>query len=172
MIVLGLGSNMGDRLQNLQAALQLLEKRLAVNIVSVSNVYETAPFGVTDQPDFLNMVVMATTGLPPMELLRECLTVENLLGRVRTRRWGPRTIDIDLLIYDEIQLQLPELSLPHPGIAERGFVLIPLSDVWPDLLLGNGRRVVDMADEFLAAKPAEVKLWRKVRQDSGGKWLA
>lgn len=166
MIVLGLGTNMGDRLQNLQRALKLLESRSAVRIDFVSNIYETVPFGVTEQPDFLNMVVVAETDLAPVELLMECLAVEDLLGRVRTLRWGPRTIDIDLLIYDDLQLQLPELTLPHPGIAGRGFVLRPFGDVLPDFRLGNGRSVAEMAEECLSDKPDEVKLWREVRWDS------
>lgn len=169
MIILGLGSNMGDRFKNLEEALHLLEIRSAVKIIAVSNIYETAPFGVFDQPDFFNMVARVKTKLTPDELLRECLLVENLMGRIRTQPWGPRIIDIDLLLYDEINLLSPGLTLPHPGIIERGFVIIPLADISPEIILANGQTVAALADDFMADKPDEVRFWRKIRWESDKK---
>lgn len=164
MIILGLGTNVGERELNLSRALQMMDSRYGINIKAVSSIYETAPYGVTDQADFLNMTVLVETGLKPLELLQACLSVEREMGRVRTRRWGPRIIDIDLLLYDDIKLSTAELTLPHPGIMQRGFVIIPLKDIAPDFFLPNGRTVSDTAVEF-AGDEGAVRLWKDVRWD-------
>ena len=169
MIILGLGTNLGKREQNLQQALKLLVADGTIRLDRVSSLYETAPFGVIDQPDFLNMVVSLKTDLSPQELLHKCLHVENELGRIRTRHWGPRIIDIDLLFFDEVQLQSEELTLPHPGILQRAFVVLPLRDLVPSLRLENGRTVMDMALEFEQLGGSGVRIQKKVEWDSVAK---
>jgi 2-amino-4-hydroxy-6-hydroxymethyldihydropteridine diphosphokinase len=109
-------------------------------------VYETDPVGITDQPAFLNMIVCIDTDAPAHELLHEALAIERVLGRVREVRWGPRSIDIDLLLYDGPPIVEPDLDLPHPRLAERQFVLVPLAEIAPDLILPDGRLACDAAD--------------------------
>ena len=110
MILIGLGSNLGERECQLEQALQRLEQAGDLNIIGVSNLYETKPVGDTDQPEFMNMAARVETLLAPLELLQRCLAVENKMGRVRTRRWGPRIIDIDLLEYNARRVYQPELT--------------------------------------------------------------
>ena len=171
MILIGLGSNLGERDCQLEQALQRLEQAGEMRIVSVSNLYETKPVGVTDQPKFLNMAARLDTPLTPLELLKRCLAVENEMGRLRTRRWGPRIIDIDLLEYDKRRVRLTELILPHPEIVNRGFVLIPLNDIAPELILENEKTVAEMAGLFLAGTQNDVRLWKKVSWDTVRKCL-
>lgn len=166
MILLGLGTNLGDRERNLSTALALLEQEQGVRIEKASRIYETAPFGVTDQPDFLNMVVRVRTSLSTDALLHACLSVEARMGRVRTRRWGPRIIDIDLLVYDRHHILSRELVLPHPGILHRAFVLIPLRDVAPRVRLSNGKTAAAAAKDLSAQERDSVKLWKTVSWDS------
>ena len=134
---LGLGSNLGDRQATLQAALAALTKQPDLHLERVSSLYETAPIGLTQQPDFLNIVARVSTSAEPLVLLQHCLQVEAALGRIRRERWGPRTIDIDLLWYEGATLSSPELVLPHPRMAERAFVMLPLSEIAPDLAIGG-----------------------------------
>ena len=129
---LGLGSNLADRLANLQAALAALPP--AITILAASPVYETAPWGYRDQPAFLNQVVQASTALDPHALLAHLKAIESLLGRTPTFRYGPRLIDLDILLYDDLVLESTDLSIPHPRLHERAFVLVPLADLAPDLL--------------------------------------
>jgi len=166
MILVGLGSNLGDRQTQLQQALQRLEEKHDLRVAAVSNIYETKPVGDMEQPDFLNMVALLETELTPLALLQQCLAVETDMGRVRTRRWGPRVIDIDLLVYHENEMNTLHLTLPHPEIINRGFVLIPLNDVAPGLLLASGRSVAAMASAYLASNPESVRLWKKISWDS------
>lgn len=137
---LGLGSNLGDRLENLRNAARLLASARGVTVRRSSRVYETEPVGPR-QPEFLNAVVKVRTDLDPRGLLEACRAVESELGRVRTDRWGPRTIDVDLLSFDELTLDEPDLVLPHPRMHERGFVLVPLLELDPDPMLPGGRRL-------------------------------
>ena len=166
MILIGLGSNIGEREQNLQQALGLLETDGAVRIEKVSSIYETVPFGVMDQDDFLNMVVAVETELSPENLLQKCVTVENAMGRVRSRHWGPRIIDLDLLIYDAVQMQTDNLTLPHPGIGKRAFVLIPMRDVAMDFQLPGRLTIGSMLAGLTESGGQEVRLWKKVEWDS------
>ncbi|MGB9723302.1 MAG: 2-amino-4-hydroxy-6-hydroxymethyldihydropteridine diphosphokinase [Chloroflexia bacterium] len=130
-VYLGLGSNLGDRLANLRQALTRLAE--VASIEAVSSVYETAPWGVRDQPRFLNAACRARTSLPPERLLEELQRIEQALGRRRGERWGPRTIDLDILFYDGQVLDTPELTLPHPLLHERAFVLVPLAEIAPEV---------------------------------------
>lgn len=126
---IALGSNMGDREANLMSAIEALDAEPGIRVTGVSGIYETDPVGYTDQPAFLNMAVAVRTELAPLELLRTQLRLESGLGRIRQVRWGPRTIDLDLLLYDNVRMDQEELTLPHPRMMERAFVLVPLHDV-------------------------------------------
>lgn len=129
-IFLGLGSNLGDRAKNLKDAIKLI----GLPIVAESAIYETEPVDYLKQPWFLNQVLQCETSFHPLKLLKECQRVENELGRTREISKGPRTIDIDLLFYNDEILSTPELTIPHPGIPQRRFVLIPLNEIAPDFV--------------------------------------
>jgi 2-amino-4-hydroxy-6-hydroxymethyldihydropteridine diphosphokinase len=139
---LGLGSNLGDRLANLLAAVDGLRRR-GIRVVRSSRVYETEPVG-PDQPDFLNAVIEVDTDLGARELLATCLDVEAALGRERAERWGPRVIDLDVLTFGRETIDEPGLLVPHPRMHERGFVLIPLLELDADPPLPDGRRIADL----------------------------
>lgn len=151
---LGLGSNLGDRLTALQRAVDLLGEQRGIRVVRTSRVFETEPVG-PPQPDYLNAVAEVRTALAPLELLDACRSVEDRLGRVRRVRWGPRTIDVDVLGYDRLVVDEPDLSVPHPRMHERGFVLVPLLELDPDPLLPGGRRVgsLRLAPTALRVRP-------------------
>ena len=134
---LGLGGNLGDRHWHLAEAVRRLDQPPGLAVLTVSSVYESPAFGPVVQPDFLNVVVGVDTTLSPMELLAECLRLETALGRVRRERWGPRTVDLDVLLYDAVVLADEALTLPHPGMRERNFVLTLLAEIAPDLNLGG-----------------------------------
>src|SRR5256884_9967209 len=138
---LGLGSNQGDRVALVNAALERLQASGRVRVIKRSSFYETAPVGVTDQPRFVNLVAEVHTDLDPQDLLELALAVERTLGRVRTERWGPRTGDIDILLYDGVQVDTPTLVIPHPGMTRRRFVLGPLLAIAPDAALPDGPRL-------------------------------
>ena len=131
---LGLGSNLGDRFLLLREAVQMINKSAGIKISRVSPVYESEPIGVTHQPRFLNAVLEILTDLDEKELLKVCQTIEKDLGRERKEHWGPRNIDIDILIYDDLVSSTKELSIPHPFFHEREFVLRPMADIAPDLV--------------------------------------
>lgn len=142
--VLSLGSNLGDRMAHLQAAVEALPA-LGVRVLAVSRVYETDAVGGPEQGPFLNIVALAETGAAPLDLLAACHAVEAQHDRRRDVRWGPRTLDIDLIAYDGLRSDDPELTLPHPRAAVRAFVCVPWLDVDPDAVLPEGR-VRDLAD--------------------------
>lgn len=129
---LALGTNLEERENNLIQAINALHGVAGIKVISLSNVYETDPVGYVEQPAFLNMVVKIETTLDPESLLENTLRIEQELGRVRTVRWGPRLIDIDILFFGHEQVELPDLQIPHPSLLDRAFVLIPLRDVWGD----------------------------------------
>jgi 2-amino-4-hydroxy-6-hydroxymethyldihydropteridine diphosphokinase len=131
---IGLGSNIGDRGKNLSAAIEMLKNTDGVTVTAVSHVYETTPVGYILQPDFFNCAVEVETYLEPYALLDACQKIENSLGRVRTIRWGPRTVDLDILFFGGLVINEERLSIPHPEASKRGFVLTPLMDIAPDLL--------------------------------------
>jgi 2-amino-4-hydroxy-6-hydroxymethyldihydropteridine diphosphokinase len=141
---LGLGSNLGDRRQHLAEAVRRLHAGPALQVMKVSSVYESSPVGVTAQPDFLNLVAQVKTTYAPQELLAECLRIEADLGRVRRERWGPRTIDIDLLLYGDLRIDDESLMVPHPRIRERSFVLTPLAEIASGLKL-DGKTIGELA---------------------------
>lgn len=144
-VLLGLGSNLGDRLAYLRAGVAGL-RRGGVCITGGSRVYESPPLGPVEQGAFLNAAVAGETHLAPRELLALALAVEAGQGRVRAVRWGPRTLDVDLLWYEGVRLDEPGLTLPHPGLASRAFVLRPLADLVPALALPDGRTVAEAVE--------------------------
>jgi len=125
-----LGSNLGDRVAYLARASDALAALPDTSVLATSRVYETAPQDVTDQPAFLNQVLCLETGLAPLELLRACQAIEHASGRVRQRRFGPRTIDVDILLFQGVESDDPELTLPHPRMMQRAFVMAPLAEIW------------------------------------------
>jgi 2-amino-4-hydroxy-6-hydroxymethyldihydropteridine diphosphokinase len=131
-VYIALGSNLGDRSANLEAAVEALPP--SVRVLLRSPIYETPPWGYTDQPAFLNQVIQAETELSPQDLLTYFKKIEEQLGRQPTIQYGPRKIDLDLLFYDDLVLESPSLTIPHPQLAERAFVLLPLADLDPDLV--------------------------------------
>jgi len=157
--VLGLGCNLGDREENLAAAVDGLEKLPKTRVMAMSNLYETAPFDVlSEQPDYLNCCVVVDTKLPPEELLERCLAIESKLGRVRTEYHGARTMDIDLLLYEGCEQSTEKLALPHPRIRERAFVMVPLSDLFPGCqALPFG---FDFAEDYQKVDKSGVKLYK------------
>ncbi|MBQ8682805.1 MAG: 2-amino-4-hydroxy-6-hydroxymethyldihydropteridine diphosphokinase [Selenomonadales bacterium] len=146
MIFIGLGSNLGDRKQQLEMAVQKLEARGDIRVVKRSSVYESEPFGVKDQPDFLNMVIAVETELSPEALLDACLLTEEQLGRVRHRYWGERTIDIDLLTYHNEVRRTQRLRIPHMYLAMRRFVLMPLAEIAGDEIIQHGKTAMQLLD--------------------------
>ena len=129
---IGIGSNEGDREGNCREAVELL--REAGTVAGVSSFYETEPVGFREQRDFINIVAAVETALPPVELLRICRAIEDRLGRKRGVRWGPRTADLDILLYGDAVLNLPDLEVPHPRLSERAFVLVPLAEIAPGVV--------------------------------------
>lgn len=129
---IAIGSNLGDKEKNLRRALLLLTQQ-GVEVVRVSSFLSTEPYGVTDQPQFLNAVACVRTSLAPLALLDVLLATELAMGRVRLRHWGERNIDLDLLLYEDVVLDTPRLHLPHPDMQNRDFVLLPLAEIAPEL---------------------------------------
>jgi 2-amino-4-hydroxy-6-hydroxymethyldihydropteridine diphosphokinase len=129
---LGLGSNLGDREGNLRRVLSLLGQKMVVK--DISSIYETEPWGYALQPTFFNMVCAVETGLSPQELLKLVQGVERDLGRVPTFQYGPRTMDVDILLYGEDVIDTPALQVPHPHLWERAFVLVPMAEIAPSLI--------------------------------------
>lgn len=132
-VFLGLGANLGDPVSMLSRALEALDALDGVAVTAASSFYRTSPIGVTDQPDFINLAAEGQTHLAPDEFMSAILKVERKLGRIRTERWGPRTIDIDLLLYGAREIDSPILRIPHPRMLQRRFVLVPLLEIAPEL---------------------------------------
>lgn len=164
-VALGLGSNVGDGPAHFAAA--IAELRSLGSIERISPYYRTAPVGGPDQDDYLNAVVLVETELAPGELLAATTRIEQGRGRIRRERWGPRTLDIDILLYGDSVVDEPGLTVPHPRMTERRFVLAPLLDVWPDAKLPGGRGLVD----FLPAV-ADQEVERVARFNPAPTWAA
>ena len=126
---LGLGSNVGDRKDNLKQAINKISEVTGIEVTKISSRYETKPYGKTDQPDFINMAIEIDTNLSPLDLLGTVLAIEHELGRVTTEVWGPRTIDIDILLYEDLELDLADLKVPHPEMHLRSFVIDPMDEI-------------------------------------------
>lgn len=146
-VLIGLGGNLGDPQQNMVAALDLIDADPDCRVEEVSSYWRTPPWGKLDQPDFINACARVSTRLEPHEFLALCLTSEKALKRVRTERWGPRSIDIDILFFGNRAISEEGLTVPHPRIAERAFVLAPLAEIAPDLVL-DGQSIGERAKEI------------------------
>lgn len=135
---IGIGSNLGDKVGYIKQALAGLEAYPGIRLLRVASLYETAPWGGIDQAWYVNTVAEIDSQLAPEQLLEVCLDIEKQLGRTREVRWGPRTLDLDLLLYGQRKIELPQLQVPHPRLTERAFVLVPLAELRPELILTQG----------------------------------
>jgi 2-amino-4-hydroxy-6-hydroxymethyldihydropteridine diphosphokinase len=144
-VYLSLGGNLGDPADSMGVALRILDAHEDIRVVTVSSLYRTPPWGKLDQPDFLNAAAELVTGLAPRALLDFCLDAERTLKRVREERWGPRLIDIDILTYGDQIIHEAELEVPHPRMLERAFVLAPLAEIAPEVVIGS-KRVAERLD--------------------------
>ena len=150
---LSLGSNIGDRLVYLRKATRRLNEHLEINVAKISSIYETAAWGLEDQADFYNLVLEVKTNLTPVALLKVCQKIEHELERNRGIRWGSRTIDIDILLYEGVEISEECLTIPHPYLLERAFVTIPLAEIAPnEQVLGKKISTVAMAHAKLETK--------------------
>ncbi len=154
---IGLGANLGDRCNAIAGALTALGATDGVEILAVSSVYATPPWGVVEQPEFLNACALLRTSFAPHVLLARCKAIEGALGRTPTVRWGPRAIDIDLLFYDDVMMATPDLTLPHPGLFERLFVLAPLAEIMAGRSVA-GRALDDVVAQRATADSERVRL--------------
>lgn len=166
---IGLGSNLGEREQQLEQAIMQLHRHPDIHVIGCSSMYETKPVGYVEQDDFLNMVIRVRTALAPLELLRVLLATERELGRIRQFANGPRTIDLDLLLYEGIEMNTAELVLPHPRMFERGFVLIPLLE----LMEAHQDHTLNVILEHMATCDQDgVVRWREVDwQEESGRFV-
>ena len=167
-VLLSLGANQGDRVGNLETAVSTLDRFLSVRAVSAT--YETLPMYASDQPLFLNLAMVADTELPPSALLAAAKALERRLGRRPGHRFGPRPIDVDIIFYDDLTVDTPALRIPHPAMAERGFVLTPAADLVPDWRHPeNGATVADL---LAALGPVpDVRLWSEATRYVVGQTL-
>lgn len=152
---IGLGSNLGRKEENIRRALEMLGGRRGIGLAGVAPLYKTGPVGYADQDWFLNTVAEIETSLPPRELLEVLMGIEKEMGRRRTVRWGPRVIDLDILLYGEAAIDTPDLVVPHPRLEERAFAVVPLADLRPALLLPGGRAAAALAADLAGAQRVE-----------------
>lgn len=159
VVYLSLGSNLGDRLAFLKFGVKRLGQDVNISIIKCSSIYETAPVGLTEQPNFLNMVVELQTIYQPLELLKATQAIQQKSGREFKIRWGPRTLDLDILLFNQENIEMDELSVPHPRMHERGFVIIPLRELAPSLYIPSVNKSVQQVYEELLDKEG-VRFWK------------
>ncbi|AYV68823.1 MULTISPECIES: 2-amino-4-hydroxy-6-hydroxymethyldihydropteridine diphosphokinase [Niallia] len=159
-VYLSLGSNIGDRLEYIREAVQMLHNQEEIKVVNISSVYETDPVGYEEQALFLNIVIQVETSLNPLSLLEQCQKIESELGRKRIIRWGPRTIDLDILLYNQENIVSEKLIIPHPRIEERAFVLVPLIEIAPDIKLPNKPILLKESLQLLRDREG-VRVWKQ-----------
>lgn len=145
---IALGSNLHTPLEQLKRALNALAQLPQTQLMAVSSFYRSKPLGPQDQPDYLNATVEISTALSPLTLLDELQRIENEQGRVRLRRWGERTLDLDILLYGDEIIQTERLTVPHYDMHNREFVIVPLAEIAPNLILPNGQKLAELADRF------------------------
>jgi len=165
-VFIALGTNIEPRLSHLKDALKKIEANVSINLKKQSSIYETAPVGYLEQADFLNMVIEVETSLSPIELLDFCQSIENELGRERNIRFGPRTIDLDILTYNEENIKVERLTIPHPRMHERAFVLVPFFEIASELYIaGINKRVSTLIKELPKSELKDVKRWTQNESD-------
>ncbi|MFQ3546666.1 2-amino-4-hydroxy-6-hydroxymethyldihydropteridine diphosphokinase [Halobacillus rhizosphaerae] len=158
-----LGSNIDEREVYLSNALNLLEGKGEITITKRSSVYETDPVGYTDQNEFLNMVVEVETLLSPYQLLDVCQSIEEELGRKRVVKWGPRTIDLDILLYNDENIEVERLRIPHPHMHERAFVMVPLAELNGQVRLSSiNRNAQEVLESMPEAEKAGIRIWGRL----------
>jgi len=144
VVYIGLGSNLANPIKQIKQALLLLDTLPITHIITHSSLYRSTPLGPQNQPDYINAVAKLNTELSPFNLLSELQAIETKQGRVRRQHWGPRTLDLDILLYANEQLQTPWLNLPHSGLSKRAFVLYPLQECAPNLVLPHGQHISEL----------------------------
>ncbi|MDF2941040.1 MAG: folK [Gammaproteobacteria bacterium] len=147
---LGLGSNLNNPVEQIKQAIVEIAEFETTAVLAQSSLYESAPLGPQDQPHFINAVLAIETELSPLDLLKACQTLELKHGRVKKRHWGERTLDIDILLYGNEIIDLPELTVPHKGLKQRNFVIQPLAEIAPDLCLASGETVKNLNQNLQA----------------------
>lgn len=169
-VYLSLGGNLGDPAKSMGAALRLLDADARVSVIGVSSLYRTPPWGKLDQPDFLNAAAELSTSLEPHGLLDLCLEIERQLKRVREERWGPRLVDLDILTFGERTIHDAGLDVPHPRMLDRAFVLVPLAEIAPDLVVGQttlAQRLAQIDNSGIEKLPSGNAWWRDVPDEDG-----
>ncbi|AFI45537.1 2-amino-4-hydroxy-6-hydroxymethyldihydropteridine diphosphokinase [Pasteurella multocida subsp. multocida] len=147
-VYIALGSNLQTPIAQLEAALAALANLPTTQLIHVSSFYQSKPLGPQDQPDYVNAVAHLRTTLPPLTLLDHLQQIENTQGRVRLRRWGERTLDLDILLYEHVVCQTERLTLPHYDMTNREFVIVPLFEIAPDLCLPSGQSLLELMKKF------------------------
>lgn len=167
---IALGSNISPRAQYLYQAIDRIEEHEGIHVLQRSSIYETVPVGYTEQSDFLNMVIHVKTNLSAQELLSYCQSIEQTLGRERLVKWGPRTIDLDILLYNQENIESEQLMVPHPRLQERAFVLVPLYEIDQELHVPHMQQSVKQLLSALADEEIEgVKPWKPKNGESESK---
>ncbi|RAK16536.1 2-amino-4-hydroxy-6-hydroxymethyldihydropteridine diphosphokinase [Anoxybacillus vitaminiphilus] len=157
---IALGSNIGNRLQYLHDAVKKLDEHEQISVVDTSSIYETEPVGYIEQDYFLNMVVRVKTALSPFALLEVTRKIEDDFGRKRVIRWGPRTLDLDILLYNQENIETEQLIIPHPRMLERAFVLVPLLELNPNIYIPNNEKSLLLIIDELPDKEG-VRIWKQ-----------
>lgn len=155
IVFIGIGTNIGDKKENIQRALNFMRTITSLTMIRVAPIYRSQPVGYMDQDWFLNTVAELKTWLLPHDLLKTLLDIENEMGRKRAIRWGPRVIDLDILLYGDLYVRSPDLEIPHPLMNKRAFVVVPLADLRPDLTLPGGVAAAQLAVELMKEQPVE-----------------
>lgn len=167
-IYLALGSNIGNRKNYLQEAVEKLQKEKKIEVTQLSSIYETDPVGVTEQGPFLNMVLELYTCHKPYDLLKTTQRIEQELNRVREKRWGPRTIDLDILLFNDENIKMDDLYIPHPRMHERAFVLVPLNEIASTVIYPiNHKYIHELANSLSKKEKEGVRLWRNSSGPAG-----
>lgn len=156
-VYIALGSNLNTPTMQLNAAIEALSNLPDTKIESVSSFYQSKPLGPQDQPDYVNAVTCINTELQPLALLEQLQHIENTQGRVRLRRWGERTLDLDILLYEDLVLNSEHLTIPHYDMQNREFVIIPLYEIAPELILPNGEKLAELAKKFTSHNMIKIK---------------
>lgn len=160
-VYLSIGTNIGDREQNLKHAIKMLQGTKDITVKAISSIYETAPVGYINQPSFLNIAVFIQTALSAYETLEVCQSIENELGRVREIRWGPRIIDLDILLFNNENIEVENLMIPHPRMYERAFVLVPLHEIMQHPLTEQ-LRLVEASVQSMDLQKEGILKWKHI----------